>query len=282
MNTALIKKSVPLILTIVGAVGVAATGVLSARAGMKAERAIAKEKRSRDVLSTEVEIEAAAEAKEEGLTVTARNVSLKPTISRKEAMKLTWKYYIPPVLAGLLTIGAIIFSHRLSTKEIAALTGTCAYLAANRDMLEEKIREHYGEEALGDIYDEIGESLLARSANGKISVEETGQGDVLCFEGYSGRWFRSSPEAVQAAEERFNDRFDGGEYLSLNDLYDELGISQTHFGNEFGYAANPDYYDAPIIFENVLLTEGELTADPGEPVYVIEILTYPMQCWLEV
>ena len=34
----------------------------------------------------------------------------------------------------------------------------------------------------------------------KFSIEDTGYGDLLCLEGYSGRYFWSSKQAVDNAE----------------------------------------------------------------------------------
>ena len=113
-------------------------------------------------------------------------------------------------------------------------------------------------------------------------AEETGKGDLLCYEGYSGRWFRSNKKAVEEAEREFSNWFKEGEYLCLNDFYDLLGIETTIFGNQFGYAASEDYYDFEdgIEFVNTILPENK--TDCGEALMIIDLFTYPMECWMEV
>ena len=60
-------------------------------------------------------------------------------------------------------------------------------------------------------------------------------------------------------------------------VYKLFGISETHFGEQYGWAANSDYYDGPIEFRNT-----ETVTEHGEKMLVIEIFTYPMECWMEV
>lgn len=197
------------------------------------------------------------------------------------------------ILSGVGTSACILGSHHVSQKEIVALTGTCAYLAANRDKIEQKIRSKYGKEKLEEIKHSVSiesakESRLPTNTKikeaipTKSSIEWTGGGTLKCFEGYSGRMFYSSLEKVKEAEKKLNNRLHDGEYVCLNDFYTLLGISETHFGNTFGWPANDDYYDIsieePIAFENTIV-EDSLS---GEPVLIIDVYTYPMECWMEV
>lgn len=252
MNTKLITKALPLVLTIVGCVGVAVTGVLSARAAVEADHDIQEEQ-----------------------------AKCEEPIGKKEAVKLTWTRYIPAVLSGALTIAAIVASHKLSAKEIAALSATCTYLAANRNKLEEKIRERYGDEELEDIHTEVTKELMSRTVSGNVSVENTGHGNLLCLDGYSGRYFRSSKEAVDDAIAILNDEYCQGEYLSFNDLYRLWGIGETHFGNQFGWPGSEDYHCGVIRFKTTLVENCE---EYGEDIYIIEPEwgCYPMECWMEV
>lgn len=186
---------------------------------------------------------------------------------------------IPSLVVGGITIAAIVLSKSIDGKAIAALTAAGSYVVLNRDKLEKEIEDRYGKEELAKIKAKIREALLDEFGNDRQTQERTGNGDLLCLEGYSGRIFRSSKEAVDRAIEELTNRFDEGEYVCLNDLYKLLGIEVTHFGHQFGWPANPDYCDGP------LLIEAEYIENPDgydEPLYCIDIYTYPMECWLEV
>ena len=210
--------------------------------------------------------------------------------TKKDKAVAVAKTYWPAFVSGGVTITSIILAEKVNLKEIAIITGTATFLARNRDLLEEKIIEHMGEEGGKKIIGEVEQQLIKEHYICKAgpSVEETGRGDLLCYEGYSGRWFRSSEVAVQKAINELNDAFEAGEYLCLNDFYERLGIETTHFGAQYGWAANSDYYDGPIDIEATLCEHHELTNAYGqmesldECVLLIDVYTYPMECWMEV
>lgn len=125
----------------------------------------------------------------------------------------------------------------------------------------------------------------------------------MCLEGWSGRLFRSSLDAVEQAQARFNDYRDesyniqapNGDTesfpaaLSMNELFDEYGMERTQLGHEFGWPADDDYYPTRRIkFMNTLITLDKL--DPvtraryNEDLLVIEFEEgyQPMQCWQEI
>lgn len=193
---------------------------------------------------------------------------------KKEKAIEAVKSFAPLAVATGGTIFCIAKANKSATKVIAGLSAAAGYLATNRDRLKEALKNSTGETVLPCDMPYLQ----------KGSIEATGNGNLLCFEGYSGRQFYSSEEAVREAVGRFQSRFLGGEYLSLNDLYEELDISTSHFGHQFGWPANPDYYDTNIDIEVTRLDyyikpDGTLAS---EPCLVIDIYTYPMECWMEV
>ena len=252
MNSRMILRALPLVLTIASTVGVAVTGYLAAKGGKKAE----------DILET----------KEKMMELDRENLPL------KEELKHTWKCYLPAVVTGALTAGCGIASRRLDVKEIAVLTGSCGYLAVNRKKLEDRAKSFIGEERLQKIKNEVTGEFLGDKKTPNVTVEATGNGQLLCFDAYSGRQFRSSKEAVDEGLELLKNRWDEGIDLSVNDYYDALDIYNTHFGHQFGWFNDPKYCDGPLVIE----THYGDDKDFGEPVYVIEILTYPMEDWLEL
>ena len=194
--------------------------------------------------------------------------------SKKEKAINAAVSFAPLAVATGGTIFCIAKANNSATKVIAGLSATAGYLATNRDRLKTALKDSTGETVLPCDMPYLQ----------KGSIEATGNGDLLCIEGYSGRQFYSSEEAVREAVGRFQSRFLGGEYLSLNNLYEELEISTTHFGHQFGWAAHPDYYDTKIDIE-VTRLDDYIKPDgtrAGEPCLVIDIYTYPMECRLEV
>lgn len=208
------------------------------------------------------------------------------TDDKFEQFKIAGKYFILPVIAGGATIAAGLTVDHLNKKEIVALSAGMTYLVRNRDNLGKKLAEYLPKEEVRRVQNEMVYSPQ--------SVEETGKGDLLCLEGYSGRWFRSSKEAVDRALNNFTDMIRRGEAVCLNDLYQELGITQTHFGYQmgipgsYGEEGRDEYmkYQFGInIHDDIWLrTLCEYGIDGvKEPVYVIEPECdyYFMECWME-
>lgn len=121
---------------------------------------------------------------------------------------------------------------------------------------------------------------------GKLpTVEETGKGDLLCYEAYGGRLFRCSEEAVREAVEKFIDDYATGclrsaedpahlyvEVYNWNDLYYLIGILPTHFGDAQGYSTDPDHaIDGIRMRIEMAYPSNHYIAEKfGEPVLIIE------------
>ena len=270
----MIKTHGPAILTVLGCIGVPVTAVLASKATLMSDDMLAVERVHRWSNAIDREDDEEIKAIFE--------------FTKKEIIQLTWKNYIPTLISGGLTIGAIIGSNRMSAREIAMLSASCAGLMSYKAQMEQEIRKRYGEDALNDIR----KSVDQKYAKVLIYPEDTGNGDLLCFDAFGGRWFYSSEDAVNMALFELNDEFMNetiqisnngdvirGGYRCYNDLYQKWGISETCFGWTWGWAPNSDYYDGPILW-SVRKVEGFQELD--EPVLIIEPLTYPMEGWMEV
>ncbi len=192
--------------------------------------------------------------------------------------------YAPAIATGVATGACIMGSHYISAKEIAALTASCAYLASNRDKILTQVREKYGDDAVQEIQKEVAaekvEAKPESKCNDIIQTSKHG-GRVKFVEFYLGREFYSTLEQVEQAERDLNWTFHNGEYVCMNDFYRLLGLTYTRAGDDFGWPANEDYYsyelNDPIIFENILAED-----ENGEPFYIIDIRTFPIECRQEV
>lgn len=219
-----------------------------------------------------------------GTAVLASKAGVEAAEARKDGKK-TWPIYIPTAVCGVATVGCMWAAHIMNTKQIALLLGTCGYLAANRDALEDQILRRHGKEELTDVRKEVAKELNHKKW-GKITLtnaEETGKGDLLCIEGYSGRIFRSNEQAVRSGVAKFVGMVRRGDTVCLNDLYRCLHIQETHFGYQYGWPSGEDWTDCwrdPSVFHiDVELVEKPIDLD--EPVLCIDITGYPIDGWEE-
>ena len=264
-------------------IGFGATVIFVARGQMKADEVIAE--RNRLYLTNPFTEEERADSEQTG------EAEIVPKISKREYFDLTWRYYIPAAVSGVITLGCIVGSQYVSRRQMAGLMASVAALTANRDRIEEAIREKYGDEALA----EIRRKLIPEKSQGaesgdickkeyiQVAAEETGRGDLLCFEGYFGRWFRSSEEDVRRALEEISDDFKNGMYISYNDIYDALGIERSDIGYEFGWCNHNDYYDVEKGIQFIIGKEYD--DEKGEDVlafYIKDSRFLPMEGYLEI
>jgi len=189
------------------------------------------------------------------------------------------KTHWPSMVLWGASAGCAIAGKFIDIKAIAGLTGTAAYLASARDKWEEKFRNFAGEEEYRKAKQDVTKEVMCVAGP---SVEETGKGDLLCFEEYGGRWFRSEELPVNDAVAAFKQKFEDGNNVCFNDLYKFLDISESKFGCQATYINNPHYYDAIPDIDTYMVSAGDVSMKQvfgrviNEPVYVIATYTYPM------
>lgn len=255
MNGSVMKeelvKHLPQILSGVAAIGVGAVAYLSGRNSIKAH----------EILKSK--------GKEKAPT--------------KEKVKLTWKCYIPTLIALTATITCMIVSQKMSTAQVASMSAACGYFIKQKTELEKKIREEVGEEKYREIKEEVNNRAALDNKFEEEWAEPTGHGDQLCYESFTGRWFYSSEEEVRAGIEAFEKYYSEGDYISYNDLYSELHIAPSYLGNELGWFCSYEEGYSPSEIDFTIWYNDDLV--PGKHVLVIGLadpIYYPYYDWMEM
>lgn len=162
---------------------------------------------------------------------------------------------------------------------------------------EEKISDHQVDIVLDE------EDLL----NPRLGqfAEPTGNGDDLCYLGFSARFFLCSEAHCRNAVDEFvseysracqNSDEDPAEMydavFNLNDFYRKLPITESTFGHSFGYTTVEGYRQDPIRISVTRLEPEDLEHTVfarfkhlGKPIIVIEPdddYSYPNQFYMEV
>jgi len=201
-------KNSPAILTVVGAAGVITTTFMAVRATPKALRLIEEHRREH--------------------TATL-------DIPKLEVIKLVWPCYAPSLIMGALTISCIVSANSINLKRNAALASIYSITDAAFKEYQTKVVDTIGEKKEQVIKDEIAKDRIAAnpvSANGIII---TGNGNVLCYDAFSGRYFQSDVESIRQIQNEINARLLDSTWMSLNDLYYELGLDNITMGEELGW-----------------------------------------------
>lgn len=201
----------PGILTGIGVVGTVATAYLTGKATFKAAR-IRDEELSR--------------AAQEEL----------PTIRQAQLLApVVWKLYIPAVGTGVMTVACIVGANRVGTRRAAALAAAYSISERALDEYKAKVIEKIGEKKERDIRDEVAQDRVSSHSMANTEVIITGDGDVLCYDMYTGRTFKSSVESLRKAQNDLNHKILNNFYASLSDFYDLIGLARTTTSDDVGW-----------------------------------------------
>lgn len=209
------------ILTGVGITGVFTTAVLTARASFKAAEIIAEKNDER---------------MEEGVRKveredTAYDVQL---LNQKEKVLLVWPQYVPAVGAGITTVSAIFFSHKISSTKTAAMAAAYGISEKAFQEYKEKVVEKLGDKKEMALRDEIAQDQVKRNPVDDRTVIVVG-GDVLCYDTLIGRYFQSTMERIKQAEIKTNEEIINHSYASLSFFYDLLDLPGSDFADQVGW-----------------------------------------------
>lgn len=254
------RKHSPEILVTAGIVGTVASGVMACKATLKVNDILEDTKDQLDKIHSVCEDEKYKErySEEDARKDTA-------IVYAQTGLKLV-KLYAPSVILGALSIGSIVYSHRILSKRNVALAA--AYAAVDKGFKEYRGRvvERFGEA----IDKELKYNLKAKEVEEK-SVDENGNEVVnrklsyvmdpsdiseyaVFFEEYTKsengkliknlNW-KNDPEYnlifLKQIERWANDRLKANKFLFLNEVYEMLGLPKTKAGQIVGWVYDEEH-----------------------------------------
>lgn len=206
-----VKHNSPIILTGLAVGGVVTTAILAVRATPKAIRIL------------------------EDSTLSWQKDGEPMVKNRKlESIKLVWPLYVPAVLTGAATIAAIIGAQSINSRRQAALIGAFTITEGAFQEYRDQVTEVLGKQKEQGVRDAVIQKKV--DENPPTDFVVMNQGNVLCFDTYTGRYFESTAEKIRAAQNDFNEMLEGDVYLSLNEFYHILGLDEAIVGEQVGFA----------------------------------------------
>lgn len=167
-------------------------------------------------------------------------------LTRKEIAQTTWKQYAPSVGFGILGVSSIILGTTKSIRRNAALATVYALSENTLREYKTKTKEIVGEEKSKEIDTEVAKALVKPNQTVVVEskdsefVSHTGNGDTLIYDVLSGRYFRSSVNAVESAVNLINKRLLNEYMMSVNDFYNELEIPNIGAGTLIGWKSDKE------------------------------------------
>jgi hypothetical protein len=210
INPLLSHKNTPVVLVVVSCAGVIMTAIMVHTAALKAD-AILEPYR----------------------------VDLEPDerIPFKQVFKSTWKVYAPAIGVGVITLASIITMNRVNERNAAILTAGATLATTTLKEYQRHILDEIGAEKESKIRNRMAKDTLARTdlPSGALDLLVMGEGEILCLDSFSGRYFKSSVENIRKIENDLNHELLQTMYMPLNTLYYALGMETIDVGEVLGF-----------------------------------------------
>lgn len=183
-----------------------------------------------------------------------------------EVVKTCWKCYVPAAVTGIASAACLIGANSVNARRNAALAAACRLSETAFAEYREQVVDTIGEKKEQTVRDKVAKKRLDDHPVGKNEVIVTGGGQTKCFDHLSGRYFLSDIDRIRRAENELNRRMIIDTYVSLNDFYDEIGLSHIRIGDDLGWSVDKGLIE--IDFSSQL-------DENGEPALVIDYLIAP-------
>ena len=236
-------KHSPEILTGIGIAGMVTTTVMAVKATPKALILIEEKKN------------------EEGLD------SLTPI----ETVKASWQCYIPSAIVGIVSIFCLIGASSANLRRNTALATAYTLSESALKGYQGKVVETIGDKKEQFVRDSIAKDKLDKNPVTTREVIITEKGNTLCYDTISGRYFKSDIDKLKKAMNELNRNMLDEMFISLNDFYYEIGLSNTKLGDDLGWNVSEGLID--------LKFSSQLT-DDGTPCVVVDYSIAPKYDYL--
>ena len=213
-----ISKHSPEILIGFGIAGMLSSTVLAVKATPKAMELINKEKHRKKV---------------DKLTV-------------KDTVKVAWKCYIPAATTAAASTACLIGASSIHAKRNAVLATAYKIAETTHREYREKVIETLGEKKEEAIRDKVDKEKLEKNPVNTCEVIITDDGDTLCYDSHSGRYFKININRLKRIENELNRQIYNDNYYSLNDLYREIGLEPIKLGDDLGWNLDDGYIELDL------------------------------------
>lgn len=187
-------------------------------------------------------------------------------LTPKEIFMTVWKPYLPSALSFAASSVCIIGASAVNYKRNAALGA--AYALSERTLIRyrDKVIDTLGERKEHEIRDQIAQDEVNNNQPSPKQIIVTSKGNTLCKDMISGRYFKSDIETIKQTINKLNRRLTYDHYISLNELYGELGLDDIKNGDLMGWNLDNGLIEPSF---NACITEDD------EPCIVFDVSISP-------
>lgn len=186
--------------------------------------------------------------------------------TKMDIVKAAWRPYVPAATTFIFSSACLIGANSINAKRNAAIATACSLSEYALREYRNKVVEVIGEEKEREIRDAVSRDRVKERPLSSQEIIFTGNGDTLCFDSHSGRYFKSSIDKIDKALNVLNRRMLSENYCSLNDYYEEIGLDPIDVGEELGW--NNDDGMIEVHYSSQI-------SDDNQPCIVVDHLVTP-------
>ena len=227
-----VVKNAPTIMTAIGGVGFVATIFETADRAPKAKAALSK-----------------AIMPEEGYPP--------KELSVRDKVKIVAPIVWPVAALGAFSLSCFIFANHISLTRTAAALAAYQLSENSLKSLKDAAIKTEGEKKTEEIFDTADADKVRAKQPSEGTIIITGGGEQLCYDSVSGRYFKSTIEKIRQAENDINYRLNREDSVSLNELYDLLGLDSIDIGDRVGWNLRDKSDLLDIRFSSTISKDGE-------------------------
>lgn len=239
------KKNAPTILSIAAGLGLAATEIISIRAGIRMAGDI-----------TDVQFEHLGE-----------------DVPKKEMAKIIVKNAAAPTAVAGVTLAMIISSNIISIRRAKAMAASYALLSESAEVFRRKCVEQIGDQKLDKVHAEIAKDEYDRTKvdeQDRAQAKNLGNGTYWCLDNLTKQSFLADANYILSRKAELDRRcLQGEDYISVGEWCYYLGIDEP--GEPFNRFVWPASMGVPLVTPLPCITSNS-----GEPAYHLQYHTPPM------
>lgn len=184
--------------------------------------------------------------------------------TKKEIVKSCWKCYTPAFISATVSAACMIGATSINCKRNAVLASAYALSTDALKVYKEKTEPLLSKKALQGIRDEEAKNERAKIEQNGVMI--VGEGKIFCVENLCHQQFRSTIADIDSAINRANEELLDEGYISLNGVYDWLGLPHTTLGQSLGWEACDGL---------IKISYGSDLTDGKEPFLLVKFETMP-------
>ena len=167
-------------------------------------------------------------------------------------VKATWTCYIPAAVSGAATIACIIGANQIGLRRQVALAGAYALAEGAFREYKDEVIKVLGEKKEREVNERISErKIQEKTPDAQVII--VGGEDQLCYDRYTGRYFRSTAEKIRQAEIELKSTILKDMWCDHNLFYHLLDLEDVVLGDALGW--NIDHMPE-VIFSSHLAPNG--------------------------